>query len=116
MQTFLCERIKLWHMDPNRRLFLKVDVSGIAFGVFAFQLHSEHWDGESIPGKDIPAKEIRPICFLWRMSSNVEKRYGSTKAEIAGAVWAVRKLEKMVRSNKSATAIITDHAATKGIV
>ena len=115
LRRFLSSQLFLWHSDPTKPLFLKIDVCKNGFGLFAFQLRCI-WDGIGIPGKDIAKEEIRPILFLSRLTSATEKRYGSTEAEIAAVAWAIRKLRKMVQSSREPVNIITDHAATKGIL
>ncbi|KAL2018425.1 hypothetical protein VTK56DRAFT_844 [Thermocarpiscus australiensis] len=70
----------------------------------------------SILGRDIPSSDVLPVMFLSRATTNAEKKYGSTEAEVAAVVWAVRKLRKMIQSNSQPANILTDHAATRGIV
>jgi hypothetical protein len=115
LQEHLCTQFMLHHHQKEKHLFFKVDACKKAFGLFVFQLKGD-WDGESIPGKDISMQEILPIMFLSRATSNTERGYGSTEAEIAAVVWAVRKLRKMVQSNSHPLVVLTDHAPTRGIV
>jgi hypothetical protein len=115
IKSLLSEKLMLWHHDPIKPLFLKVDACKEGFGLFTFQLEIE-WDGVSIPGKDIPSTKLRPILFLSRATSNVEQRYGSTEAEVAAIAWSVRKLRKMIQSNQQTVNIITDHSPAKGII
>lgn len=115
LQDHLTTNLQLYHHNPDEPLFFKLDRSKTAFGLFAFQLDMT-WNGKDIPGQDIPVKHIRPILFMSRPASNVEQRYGSTEGEVAAVAWACRKLRKMVQSNRSPVQILTDHAATQGIV
>src|SRR5581483_8959772 len=117
LQEQLCNQSFLYHHRPQKPLFLKLDACRNGYAVFAFQLRG-NWDDANpkIPGRDIPMSEIQPILFLSRATSNVEKRYGSTEAEVAALVWAVRKLRKMIQSNERPVNVLTDHAATKGVV
>ncbi len=115
LQTHLGDQMLLYHHVTAKPLFLKADACRRGYAVMALQLRG-NWDGVSIPGKDIPREEICPILFLSRETSAVEKRYGSTEAEVACVVWACRKLRKMIQSNANPVNILTDHAATRGIV
>jgi hypothetical protein len=50
--------------------------------------------------------------FLSKILISVEKRYWSTKLEIAAVVWIVKKLHHMIRVSKHLIIIWTDHAVT----
>lgn len=115
LQQHLTQQFTPYHHQRKKHLFFKIDACKEAYGLFVFQLRGE-WDRTSIPGRDIPMGDILPVCFLSRATTNTEKTYGSTEAEIAAAVWAVRKLRKMVQSNEHPLNILTDHAPTSGIV
>ena len=115
LQEHLCTQYFLFHHQMDKPLFIKLDACRLGYGAFVFQL-KEGWDGKAVPGRDIPVSEIQPVMFLSRATSNAEKKYGSTEAEVAAVVWAVRKLRKMVQSNRHPVNILTDHAATRGIV
>ena len=56
------------------------------------------------------------MLFLSRLTTNAEKKYGATESKVAAVVWVVRKIRKIIQSNRQPTNILTDHTATKGIV
>ncbi|KDN69113.1 hypothetical protein CSUB01_12601, partial [Colletotrichum sublineola] len=115
LQEKLCAQAVRFHHDPEKPLFFKIDACINGFGLMVFQLDC-NWDGEKLPGIDIPKERVQPILFLSRTTTAAEKRYGATEAEIAAIVWAVKKLRKLVQSNKHEVIILTDHAAAKGII
>jgi RNase H-like domain found in reverse transcriptase/Reverse transcriptase (RNA-dependent DNA polymerase)/Integrase zinc binding domain/Chromo (CHRromatin Organisation MOdifier) domain len=115
LQDNLVHDLKLYHHDPDRTLFFKLDRSKIAFGLFVFQLDPD-WDGKQIPGRDTSLTNFKPILFMSKLASQVEQRYSSTEGEVAAVAWACRKLRKMVQSNRNPVQILTDHAATASIV
>ncbi|KAL0937786.1 uncharacterized protein CTRU02_207517 [Colletotrichum truncatum] len=115
LQKNLCDQVVRYHHNPEKPLFFKIDACKGGFGLMVFQMDIT-WDGVGIPGKDIPQKHIQPVLFLSKVTSPTEKRYFATEAEVAAVVWAVRKLRKLVQSNRNPVQILTDHAATKGIL
>ncbi|MGD0511075.1 MAG: hypothetical protein ABSA33_04505, partial [Candidatus Micrarchaeaceae archaeon] len=48
--------------------------------------------------------------------NKAEKNYWPTEIEIAGTVWAIRKLKHMIKSSKTPTNIFIDHGAITGII
>ena len=116
MQSFLCEQLQLYHHDPTRYLFIKVDRAKDAFGTFIFQRSDPSWNPEQHSVTDIQPANVRPIAFLSRITSNVEKKYGSTEGEVAALAWAYRKFRRIIQSNTLPVQVLTDHAATKRIV
>jgi hypothetical protein len=46
LQNHLCEQFILYHHIPHKQLFFKLDASKDAFGLVAFQLADDHWDGQ----------------------------------------------------------------------
>ncbi|CEN62173.1 hypothetical protein ASPCAL08811 [Aspergillus calidoustus] len=58
--------------------------------------------------------QVEPIIFLSRSLSKAEKNYWPTEMEVAGIVWALRKLRHMVEASPE-TVIYTDHSATVNI-
>jgi hypothetical protein len=116
LQEHLCKQYTLYHHDPAKAIFVKVDACKEAIGCFIFQLDLPSWDETSIPGKDIANSHVKPVMFLSRLTTPVEKRYGSTEMEVAGLLWGCRKNRKLLHSNNNPVNVLTDHAATKQIV
>ena len=104
----------LYHFDPDKVLFLQVDAcTERGFGVMVFHLADGYiW----VPGTIIPSNKVRPIMFLSRCLTGPETRYGPSEQEVACLVWAVKKLRTMIHSSNHPVVVLTDHAATKGIV
>ena len=53
--------------------------------------------------------------FLSRLLTDIEKNYWPTELEVAGLVWAVRKIRHLIKSSKSKVVVYTDHSATVDI-
>ena len=115
LQEYLYKQYFLYYYCMDKPLFVKIDTCRKGYSAFVFQLKG-YQDGYSIPGRDIPVLEIQPVLFLSRLTTNVEKKYGAIESEVAIVVWVVRKIWKIIQSNRQPTNILTDYAATKGIV
>ena len=115
LQEYLYKQYFLYYYRMDKPLFVKIDACRKGYSAFVFQLKG-HQDSHSIPGRGIPVLEIQPMLFLSWLTTNVEKKYGATESEVAAVVWVVRKIRKIIQSNRQPTNILTDYAATKGIV
>ena len=49
------------------------------------------------------------------MLTTAKKRYWPTELEVAGLVWAIRKLRQLIEASQIPTIFYTDHSATAGI-
>ena len=115
LQEYLYKQYFLYYYCIDKPLFVKINTCRKGYSAFIFQLKG-YQDSYSIPGRDIPVSEIQPILFLSRLTTNVEKKYGATESKVAAVVWVIRKIRKMIQSNRQPTNILIDHATTKGIV
>lgn len=89
----------LIHFNPDRKLYLDLDSSGMSIGAMIY--HSE---------KDPPTqKSVLPIMFLSRLLKPTETMYWPTELEIAGLCWVIAKIRHLIESSKYATIIYTDH-------
>lgn len=114
LQEFVCKRLRLFHMDPHKQLFIQVDGSlQHGFGVMVFHLK----DGFVWDNTPPPSIAVEPVMFLSKCLSSAEMNYGPSEMEVAALVWATRRLRTMLLSTHSTPVIVyTDHEATKGIV
>lgn len=115
LQTFLCDKLRLYHMDPRKKLFLQIDGSlQRGFGVMLFQLKA---DSQWTKGQPIPSTAIQPIMFLSRCLTRAELNYGPSELEVCCLVWACRRLRTTMESNRrQPVVVLTDHDSTRGIV
>lgn len=114
VQDLICTETTLYHQDPDLPLFLQVDSSlERGFGVMVFYLADNYkWH----PGELIPSTKVRPVMYLSRCLSSPETRYGPSELEVGCLVWAAKKLRVVLQSANQPVIVLTDHAATKGIV
>jgi len=64
LQNVICNKLTIYHLNPNKRLFLQIDGSlEPGSGVMAFHLKDGHEWKEGIP---VPSTQIEPIMFLSR--------------------------------------------------
>ncbi len=114
LQKTICEKLMLYHPNPDKQLFLQIDGSlERGFGIMVYHLK----DGfEWKHGKTIPATEIEPVMFLSRCLTKAELRYGSSELEVACLVWACKRLRTLLHSSNKRVVVLTDHEATRGIV
>lgn len=110
LQEHFSKKLKLFHHDPTRPLFLKTDASGRGFGAFLFHVEGDTWD------KTIPYQKLQPVMFLSRLLSKSEQRYKPTELELACLVWACRLLKTTIQSSTHSVQVLTDHSAIKGIL
>lgn len=114
LQSYVCTKLRLYHMTPDKTLFLQVDGSlQRGFGVMVYHLK----DGTVwAPGQSIPSTAIEPVMFLSRCLSKPENNYGPSELEVACLVWACKRLRTMLHSSQHPIVVLTDHDATRGIV
>lgn len=110
LQSQIATGMKLYHHDPRRQAFLNIVASKKGFGVFMFHFAAD-WDGNHIP-----TNQIQPILFLSRKLTPTESRYTATELEVACLVWCCKLLRIRLQSSVFPIVVLTDHAATKGIV
>ncbi|KAL8377036.1 hypothetical protein RB595_007933 [Gaeumannomyces hyphopodioides] len=111
----LTKRLRLYHADPDRTLYLQVDGSlERGFGVMLYHLKEGYvWDRST---KHVPAHAIEPIAFLSRCLSKTELNYGPSELEVACLVWATKKLRTTLLNANKGIVVLTDHESTMGIV
>ena len=101
----------LRHFDPDKVLYVFLDASKeLGFGVAAYQL-------EGAAAEDIlkPQKaSLRPTIFLSKRLTPAERNYWPTDLELAGLVWAVKRLRIYVE--QTTAVIFTDHRANPTIL
>jgi RNase H-like domain found in reverse transcriptase len=104
----------LIYQNVYRDLYIDVDASKKGIGVFVFHVK----EGTTLKLGEWPERsKCQPILFLSRLLNKAEQNYRPTEMEIAGTVWAVRKLKHMVESSTTPpTKIFTDHGAITGII
>ena len=56
------------------------------------------------------------MLFLSQLTTNVEKKYRATESEVAAVVQVVRKIRKIIQSNRQPTNILIDYTTIKGII
>ncbi len=101
----------LIHHDRKRILYVALDASKeFGFGVHVY--HSTEPLGPDPPKQ----KSQQSILFLSRLLTDTETRYWPTELEIAGIVWAVKKIRHMIEASEHPTVIYTDHSAAVAIV
>ena len=71
---------------------------------------------DQLPEGQPGPQNVQPIIFHSRTSTPTEKRYWPTEAELAGIIWAARKVRHAIESSLKPAHIITNHAAALGIV
>lgn len=105
----------LVHFDSKRGLFIDVDASKErGFGVTVYHI-KDVTNPENITTP--PSRTaLEPIMFLSKMLSTAEKNYWPTELEMAGLIWAVRKLRLMISSSDFPVTIFTDHGSNPAIV
>ena len=81
----LIDSVRNYHFIKGRLLFIFLDASK-AWGFGAGVYQSIATDGST------RRKDLRPICFISRQITGAESRYWLTDLELAGLVWAVKKL------------------------
>ena len=115
LQEHLYKQYFLYYHRIDKPLFVKINIYRKGYSTFVFQLKG-HQDSHSIPRRNIPVLEIQPILFLSQLTTNVEKKYRATKSKVTAVVQVVRKIRKIIQSNRQPTNILIDHTATKGII
>ena len=109
LQKALSRPSLLVHFDSDRVLWIDLDASKeFGFGVMLFHVKK---DAVIPPGKWPTRSQIEPIMFLSRLLTTAERNYWPTELEIAGFVWAIKKVRHMVESSKNPVIIQTDHSA-----
>ncbi|MGI4816790.1 MAG: reverse transcriptase domain-containing protein, partial [Janthinobacterium lividum] len=113
LQKALSKPTYLVHYSPKRQLYIDVD-SSIEFGIGAMVYHVR--DGVKLEDGQWPGRtSVEPILFLSRLLNPAEKKYWPTELEIAGAVWALRKIRHLAESSDQPPVVFTDHNALLGI-
>ncbi|SLM38758.1 reverse partial [Lasallia pustulata] len=76
-----------------------------------------HVKGNPDPEKatDICKTDIQPIMFLSKLLSTAESHYWPTELEMAGLVWAIKKLCHLIDSTAKPVIVYTDHSAITSI-
>ena len=139
IQSHLSDPQRLIHHDSSRPSYLDVDASfERGFGACFYhviddpeplmedfkqatstlppeqaehQLTTQKWLKRALY---FPIAKVQPICFLSKRLTDAETRYGPTELEMAGLVWAVRKLRHMIEAAKK-TYVFTDHSAVTAL-
>jgi hypothetical protein len=101
----------LVHYQTTRRLFVVLNASKkMGFEAVVFHVKGNPEDLE------FSNADIEPILFLSKHLNKAEQNYWPTELEIAGLVWTVKKIRRLIESSCSPTVIFTDHSATPSIV
>ena len=107
LQKALSKSCILIHFDHIKILWIDLDSSKeFGFGVVIFHVK----DGTPTD-KWPPRTAMQPIMFLSRLLTAAEQNYWPTELEIAGFVWAIKKVRHLIESSQHATVIQTDHSA-----
>lgn len=116
LQSYLCTRLRLSHVHPDRTLFLQIDGSlEHGFGVVVFHLKPGcTWEPKTAVA--VAASDIDPVMFLSRCLTKAELSYGPSELEVACLVWACKRLRTVLHSLNKPVIVLTDHDATRGIV
>ena len=101
----------LTFFDRKRQLYMDIDSSKR----YEVDIMIYHVKGDPIQS-DFPRNDIQPILFLLKMLNSAEQSYWPTELEVAGLIWALKKLRYMVESAVLPTIVFTDHSATTSIV
>ena len=76
-----------------------------------YHLDGPDWEERTPPPQD----KVRPVLYLSRSTSPIEKRYYAGELEVACLVWTIRKVRHLI-DNAARVIVYTDHDATRGIV
>jgi hypothetical protein len=105
----------LHHHNPEKQLYVDIDSSKQrGHGVVVYHVADEYI--HSNVTKPPSRTAIQPVLFLSRCLTEAEKKYWPTELEIAGLVWAIRKLRQLVNATEIPTIFYTDHSASASIV
>ncbi len=75
-----------------------------------------YYSTESLGPDPLKQKSQQSILFLSRLLTDAETRYWPTELEIAGIVWAIKKIRYIIKASEYLTVIYTDHSAAVAIV
>ena len=133
LQQLLSKPSYLIHFNPYWTLYIDIDASkDFGFGVVVYHDWAEASATVEISAASLNPSSgasttsgftktstkrtnIRPIMFLSRLLTDAERNYWPTELEVAGLVWAVRKIRHLIESSKSSVVVYTDHSATVDI-
>jgi len=101
LKNNLCENIKTAYFDPNRRSVVHADAGPTAISGMLSQL-------------DESTGQLRPITYVSRVLTDMERRYSQTEREALSCVWAVERLHTFVYG--SAFDRVTDRQALESIL
>ena len=115
LQEYLYKQYFLYYYYIDKLLFIKINTCRKGYSTFVFQFKG-YQDSYSIPRHDILVLEIQPILFLSQLTTNIEKKYRATKSKVAAVVQVIRKIRKIIQSNRQPTNILIDYTTIKGII
>lgn len=114
IQFALSQPSILVHYNPEIIIWIDLDISKkFDFGVIIFYTASNkalsewHWPSTIL---------VKLIFFLWRLLILAKKNYWSTKLEITGFVWVVKKVRYIIESSKLDIIIQTDYLVILNIL
>ncbi|KAA6411119.1 MAG: reverse transcriptase [Lasallia pustulata] len=112
LQGILSKGGFLHYFDSSRRLYIDLDSLKRGVGVIVY-----HVKGDPDPEKatDICKTNIQPIMFLSKLLSTAESHYWPTEVEMAGLVWAIKKLCHFIDSTAKLVIVYTDQSAITSI-
>ncbi|KAL6814717.1 hypothetical protein V8C40DRAFT_108690 [Trichoderma camerunense] len=87
LQQQLTTGMTLYHHNPDRPTFFKLDASGRGMGLFVFHVEDDTWNAPNVL-----QSKIQPVMFLSRLLSKPGARYKPTELEVACLVWSCHKL------------------------
>src|SRR5438045_6460620 len=102
----LIDSVCNYHFVKGQPLFIFLDASK-AWGFGAAVYQSIATDGSTC------WKDLCPICFVLRQITGAESRYWPTDLELAGLIWAIKKLRIYIEQMH--TTIYTDHHSNASI-
>ena len=102
----LVDSVRNYHFVKGRPLYIFLDASKAwGFGTAVYQ--------SIATDNTTHRQDLRPICFLSRQITGAETHYWPTDLELAGLVWAVKKLRIYIE--QTPTTIYMDHHSNASI-
>ena len=112
LQGILSKGGFLHHFNSNHQLYIDLDSSKREVGVIVYHVKG---DLDPLKATDIRKSDVQPIMFLSKLLSTAESHYWPTELEMAGLVWAIKKLRHLVDSTVKPVIIYIDHSAVTSI-
>jgi len=101
LKNSLCKNIETAYFNPNRHSVIHTDAGPTAISGVLSQL-------------DDNTGQLRPITYVSRALTDVERRFSQTEREALSCVWAVERLHQFIFG--SDFDLVTDHKALETIL